>query len=597
MKSKMLMLAALLLFTVQAVFSQSLDDVKKDLYYEHYNTAKQNLDKIISSKPSAEAYYYLGLADIGKENYDSAKADFQKGIQTDAESALNYAGMGAISIVKDKDYNAAKQAFQKAWTMSKGRDFDVLRAILQATALSPKADGHYALDLVTQFKGDRKNRKYEFTAADYTAIGNVYANLPDGGGKAATNYETAEGVDAKYAKAFYEEGNLWDRARQDSLALQFWNSAISADANYSPALYQLFTYYRFRDVNKAKDYLTKYMALSDDKLNAQVNLVDLLYLQKSYQQAIDQANQLMGQPINDPTKTRLYKLIAYSQLAMSDSLDAKKNMDIYFQRQDTDKVLPKDYQFYADVLQKLNQDSLSLVYLNKFVDKDTSTNINFIRKEANNLRESSNFKAAELWYAKLFKMADTSKITAYDYYYRALSKYGAASYGLGTWDDALQTWQTFSKKYPDESIGYYFIGQCQKAQDTTFKGLAIDAYNKYLSMLKPDEMKQKQNILTSIYSYMAGCYETQNNEAKALEYAGKLVGLNPHSAVASNINSSIAYKALKAKDLAKASEYSEKALAINPNNTVAPQVLNYVKQMKDYQEKMKKYNEAKKKNQ
>jgi tetratricopeptide (TPR) repeat protein len=116
-------------------------------------------------------------------------------------------------------------------------------------------------------------------------------------------------------------------------------------------------------------------------------------------------------------------------------------------------------------------------------------------------------------------------------------------------------------------------------------------------MLKPDEMKQKQNILTSIYSYMAGCYETQNNEAKALEYAGKLVGLNPHSAVASNINSSIAYKALKAKDLAKASEYSEKALAINPNNTVAPQVLNYVKKMKDYQEKMKKYNEAKKKNQ
>jgi len=39
------------------------------------------------------------------------------------------------------------------------------------------------------------------------------------------------------------------------------------------------------------------------------------------------------------------------------------------------------------------------------------------------------------------------------------------------------------------------------------------------------------------------------------------------------------------------------ALEINPNNSVAPQVLNYVKQMRDYQEKMKKYNEAKKNSQ
>lgn len=595
MKTKMCLLAALLLFTVQAVFSQSLDDAKKALYYRHYNTAKQSLSQLVSSKPSAEAYYYLGLADMGLEDYQAAKADFQKGIQTDAESALNYVGLGRVAIKSDKDFTAAKQNFQKAWDLSEGRDFNVLRGILNATAESPKADAHYALDLVTQFKDNRKNRKYEFSAADYTAIGNVYANLPDGGGKAATNYEMAESADAKYAQAFYEEGNLWDRAQRDSLALQFWNSAISADANYAPALHQLYSYYRIRDLSKAQDYLNKYMALSDDKLNGQVNLVDVLYLQKNFQQAIDQANQLMGQSINPDTKTRLYKLIAYSQLALGDSLGAKKNMDTYFQQQDPDKVLPRDYQFYADVLQKLNEDSLSLVYLNKYVDTDTSTNLDFIRQEANSLRESNEFKAADLWFDKLFKTADTSQLTMADFYYRAFSKYGAATKGLGSWDDAITYWKKFTDKYPDQPSGYYYIGQCQQAQDTAYKGLAIEAYNTYISKLKPDELKSKANILSVIYSYIAGCYETQGDEAKALEYAGKLLTMDPHSQVASNINSSIAYKALKAKDLAKATDFAQKALAINPNNTVAPQVLDYVKQMKDYQEKMRKYNEAQKK--
>jgi tetratricopeptide (TPR) repeat protein len=593
MKTKMCMLAALLLFTVQAVFSQSLDDAQKALYYEHFNTAKQSLQQIVSSKASAEAYYYLGLADIGLDDLAAAKADFQKGTQADPNSGLNYAGLGRVAILADKDFAAAKQNFQKAWDVSEGRDFNVVRAILNATALNPKADAQFALDLVNQFKENRKNRKYELTAADYTAIGNVYANLPDGGGKAATNFETAQTLDAKFAKAFYEEGNLWDRARQDSLALQFWNNAVNADPNYSPALYQMFTYYRYRDLTKAKDYLNKYMALSDDKVNAQINLVDVLYLQKNYQQAIDQANQLMSK-VNPATQTRLYKLIAVSQLAMGDSLGAKQNMDTYFQKQDTDKVLPFDYKTYADILQKLGQSDESLVYLNKFVDKDTSTNLDFIRQEANSLRESDNFKAADLWFNKLFKLADTTQLTMADYYYRAFSKYAAATKDMGSWDAATESWKSFTDKFPDQPSGYYYIGQCLQAQDTAYKGLAIDAYNNYISKLKPEEVKDKANILKVIYSYMGGCYATQGDEAKAIEYVGKLTEMEPHNTVASNILSGIAYKALQAKDLDKATEFAQKALTVNPDNSVAPQVLNYVKQMKDYQEKMRKYNEAKK---
>lgn len=595
MKARTCLLTALLLFCVQAVFSQSIDDVKKDLYYEHYTTAKQNLQKIISSKATGEAYYLLGLADMGMDDLQAAKADFDKALQTDANAPLAYVGQGRIAIALDKNYAAAKQAFQKAWDLSEGRDFDVLRAILNAAALSPKADNQFALDLVDQFKNNRKNRKYTFTAADYTAIGQAYANLPDGGGKAATSYETAESTDPKYAKSFYEEGNLWDRAKQDSLALQYWTSAVNADANYGPALYQMFTYFRYRDLDKAKDYLNKYMALTDDPTNAKVNLVDVLYLQKNYQQAVDQANQLMGENVSEATKTRLYKLIAVSQLAQGDSLDAKKNMDTYFQKQDTDKILPFDYKTYADIMGKLNNDSMQLIYLNKFVNSDTSTNIPFIRKEAYTLREDGNFKAADLWFNKLFEKADTSQLNMADYYYRAFSKYGAALKGLGSYDSSVEEWKKFIAKYPDQSSGYYWLAQSLKAQDTAYKGLAIDAYNQYLSKLKPDELKDKTEILKIIYSYMAGCYYTQGDEAKATEFTGKLLTLDPHSPVAANVYANMAYKAAQAKDLDKATSGANKALEIDPNNQMAHQVLDYVKQLKDYNLKMQKYNESKKK--
>lgn len=597
MKTRMCMLAALLLLTVQAVFSQSLSDAQKDLYYQRYQTAKKSLQQLVSSKPDANTYYYLGLADMGLDDNNAAKADFQKGLQVDPNSALNYVGMGRIAIAVDKNYTEAKQAFQKAWDLSKGRDFDVVRAILQATALSPKADAQYALDLVEQFKNDRKNRRYELTAEDYTAIGNVYANLPDGGGKAATNYETAEAKDPKYAAAFNAEGDLWDRARQDSLALQDWNNAVAADPGYAPAFYQLGTYYRYRDLSKAQEYLNKYMALSDDPLNAKVNLVDILYLQGNFKQAVEQANDLMNQPVSAATKTRLYKLIAYSDLSEGDSLDAKKNMDTYFKLQDPDKVLPQDYKFYADVLGKLNQDSLQLVYLNKFVNTDTSTNLEFIREEAKKLSGEQNFKAANLWYDKLFKVADTSQLTMADYYYRAFTEYGAAVKGLGSYDKALETWQAFTKRYPDQPSGLYYIGTIQKAQDTTYKGTAIPAFNKYISMLKPDELKssEKKAVLEIIYSYEAGCYATQGQDDKLNEALQKLLGVNPQSTVAANIFANQGYKAAQAKDFEKATALCNKALQVNPGNSTATQVLNYIQQMKAYDAKLKKYEEAKKK--
>jgi len=601
MKKRTGLIAVLLVCMVQAVFAQSLDDAKKNLYYEKFTTAKQQLQQITSSKGDADAYYYLGLADIGLGDYDAAKADFQKGLQADSKSALNTVGMGAIDI-QDKNYDAAKQKFQQAVDLSEGRNFDVIRAILDATSASPKADAQFALDLVTQFKDNKKNRKYTMTAADQVAIGNVYANLPSGGGEAASSYENAQTLDPKYAAAFYEEGNLYDRARQDSLALQYWNSAIAADPNYAPAYNGLFSYYRNRvyqtysldDVNKAQEYLNKYLALTDDKVNAQVNAVDLLFMQRKYQDAVTQAQQLMNTATNDETKTRLYKLMAVSQEQMGDSVDAKQSMDMYFQRQDSDKVVPFDYQLYSDILFKLNQTDLGNQYLQKAVNSDTTSDLAYIRSQAQILREKGNWKGAALWYKKAIDV-NKGAPSSYDYFYYPYSLFVAQDY-----QGAEQGFTTMTQKLPDQPSGYYWLGRSQQAIDTGFTGAAINAYNQYLEKMKTDTSAQGEDHKTQlnyIYSYLGGYYfNTKKDYATAATYAQKLVDeVDPKSPVAQTIYYNLAHYYTSQKDRDNAMLYMNKLQAIDPSNEGLVALQNYWKQLDEYEAKMKKYNEAKKK--
>ncbi len=609
MKMKGCLLAFVLLFTGQAVFSQSLKEAKQDLYYNHYLDAAKALNAMTSpndvnkkfSKNKADeqatVYYYLGVTQMKMDSVDAAAKSFNKAkkIARGKHYAMGLVGLGRIDIA-NKKYDAAKQKFQKAWDKSRGRSIEVLRGILDATALSPDADGDYATSLVKKFKDDRHNSKYEFTAEDYTAVANVYAHQPTGGGKAATNFEFALSKDPNYAKAAYRLGNLWERARQDSLALKRWKEAADVDSKFSPAFLKLFTYYRVRNLDKAENYLNKYMKLTDDKLNAKIYLVDVLYLQKKYQAAIDSANQLMNQPINEETHARLYKLIGVSKMKMEDYQGAKESMDSYFANVKDENIVPFDYKTYADIMKELGNEDERLEYLTKYVDADTSTNVNFIRKTARDLNKDNSFKAAQLWFNKLFEVADSNQLTMADYYYRAKSTYGAALNDIGSYDNAVKGWNAFIKKYPDQPSGYFYKGRTLQMKDTGLVGLANDAYAQYIQKLKEDtsgSLDNKQKTLASIYSYGAKCAANQNDMEKAKTYMSKLLEIDPHNATVANIYGNLALKNLKAKNLAEAKKYANKALSIDENNSVAPQVLDYVKKMQDYQKKMEEYNKKK----
>ncbi|HLR38337.1 MAG TPA: hypothetical protein VK084_09835 [Chitinophagaceae bacterium] len=600
MRKKACLLAVMLLFVGQALFAQSLKDVKQDLYYDQSNAALKAMKDM--GVPGSRSdigiyYYYLGVAQTNLDTLEAAHKSFEtileEGKKRDA--GLAYVGYGRIEVLKG-NYEKAKQYFQKAWDESKGRDMNVLRGIIKATSLDPKADAKFAINLLDEFKNNSRNDKYEFTAEDYTAIGNIYAHQSTGGGKAATSFETALLKDPHYAKAAFKLGNLWERARQDSLALLNWEKAAKADSKFTPVFLKLFTYYRVRDLGKAENYLNKYMKLTDDKLNAKIYLVDVLYLQDKYDEAISKAQDLMKQPIDEKTHTRLYKLIAVSKMKLEDYEAAKKNMDTYFSNVKEEDIKPFDYKTYASIMEKMGNKDKQLEYLSKYVDADTTTNLAFIRKTAEDLSKDDEYKAAKLWYDKLFKIAKDDETTMGDYYYRAKAMYGAAINNIGSYDDAAAAWSTFIEKYPDQPSGYFYKGRTLQMKDTSLSGLGMEAYNQYIAAVKKDSSNDLSNIqstLKNIYSYGAKCAAKQKNMDQAKVYMGKLLEIDPHSTVVANIYSNLALTNLKAKNLDAATQYAKKALSINENDKVAPQVLDYAQQMQEYKKKKAAYEKAK----
>ena len=76
---KIISLFVALLFSGNILFAQTVDEGKRFLYYERYNSAKDVLSKLVNANPgNADAAYWLGQTYLGQEDINGAKAVYQK---------------------------------------------------------------------------------------------------------------------------------------------------------------------------------------------------------------------------------------------------------------------------------------------------------------------------------------------------------------------------------------------------------------------------------------------------------------------------------------------------------------------------------------
>ncbi len=530
-----------MLCVANGAMAQSVEDGLKDLYYGKFQTAKQNLEKAIAAKPTDDrAYYYLGIAELGLENRAGATAAFTKGLAAVPASPLLTAGLGRIDLLSGKNAEA-KQKFETASTATEGRNGDVARAIADANSEIITGDRGYALSTMEKLlnnEGRKKKQMYTATAADYIELGDAYRFLGgENGGKAITAYEKALEVDPNNAEAVMKQGLVNYNARLLQQAIGDWTKATNMDANYAPAYFELYQFYitlkkdQYSPANASK-YLQKYVEVSDpsDKSKNEYYLAALSFLQKDYDGAISKAKALLA-TANDVYKGKLTLLAADAHLQKGDSLTAKQLMDDRVKAIGEDKLEALDFKLLSAIYGKLKHaDSATNAgymaqagnYLEKYAEADTAKDVEKYRAVAESFKDMRNYAKTAYWYGKTLEFKDNPRAIE-DQFFKGVYEYYAQQYGA-----ADSTWADFTAKYPTQANGFYWRGMSNFAVDQQAKeGKAKEPFEKYISMIKPeDEAKSKRN-LTNAYTYMMLYHYNKDDKAAMQPFMDKLVAIDP----------------------------------------------------------------------
>src|SRR5688500_12847529 len=196
MMKRVLSLLVTIVVLGNSLIAQSVDDGKKFLYYERYKSAKDAFEKIIASNPNdINAVYWLGQTLIDMKDSTAAKALYQKSLASNGNAPLLLVGMGQIMLMEGKK-DEARQQFETAINLTKGRDVDVLNAIGLANVKARHGDATYAIEKLNQATQTKKFRN----ANTYLIMGHAYRKLIDGG-NAVTSYNKALEIDPKLAAA------------------------------------------------------------------------------------------------------------------------------------------------------------------------------------------------------------------------------------------------------------------------------------------------------------------------------------------------------------------------------------------------------------
>lgn len=528
------MVAAVLLCNV--AFAQSVDEGKKFFYYEKYNSAKETLEKALAAKPDdVDAAYWLGQTLIELNDIAGARKVYQTALQAKGSEPLLLIGMGHVELLEHKA-NDARQRFETAISLTKGKDIGILNAVGRANADAPDGDAKYAVEKLKQATEVRRFKE----PAVYINMGDAYRKLLDGGA-AVTSYQNALSLDPNLAEAEYKIGKIYvtQGKEQANIFLKHYESAVTLDPAYAPAYYDLYAYWYSRDVNKARDYFAKYKANTDFTPSVEAEEISLVYASGDFKGAIAKADEKL-QKEGEKASPKLYRVKAYAYDKLGDSLNALQNMELFFAKADSSLFLPDNYVKMAEISAKF-PDKLDQAdsYFEKAIQMDTvvKNRVDFATAASNMYKKIGNRARSADWLTRILSI-DTSygKI---ELFYAGWENFYGEKY-----QTADSVFNLYKQKYPDDVQGYYGAFRTKWTVDSTMEqGLPVEDAIKFAELAATDSVKYKSQLLLA-YGYLAGYNANQLKEyEKAIFYLDKMISLDPNNTDAKN-NRDILQKAL-----------------------------------------------------
>lgn len=512
------------------LFAQSIDEGKKFLNYERFESAQGVFQKLVAANPNdVEAVYWLGqtyLQNTDINDTAAAKSLYQKALQANPNAPLLMVGIGEIELMEGKT-NDARNRFETAISLTKKKDLDqTLLAVGRANIDVKAGDAVYAIDKLKQ--AAERNKK---SAEIQVALGDAYRKIIDGA-NATVAYQNALAIDPNDARASFMIGRIFETQGygQEPIYMRYYQDAIKEDPKFAPVYYWLYAYYYQRDVNKAREYLTQYVAVADQDSKNCYAEASLLYVSKLYDQAISKADACITGAGEKPYPN-LYGLKAYAYDKLGDSANAKKYFEEFFAKVNPDKIGPADYANYGRVLLKFpGQEALAVANIDKAIALDTvpAKKLEYVKDIAKSLYDQNKFLQAGQWYGKILNLnPNYGKV---DLYYA-----GYADYRGGSYKSADSVFSLYQQKFPDDAFGWYMGARSKEGIDTSGQlSLAKSDYEKVIAIADTatDKAPLKSYIIPSYRYMVAYYYNIKHDKDSAVIFNNKILVVDPGDATA-----------------------------------------------------------------
>ena len=472
----------------------------KFLNYEKNNSAKDAFQKAYDANPKdPQSIYWLGQALLSQSGNEPTKADiqvakslYQKGLQEIGSDAWLLVGMGHIEILEKGDMNSVKQKFEQAITATtetKGKNKGkpnpaILNAIGRSNAevASNLGDHNYAIDKLKQAS------TIDLASADIMInLGINYLKLGgENGGDAVKAYQEAVTRDPKNAYAMYRIGKIYQSQNNKDLFESSFNNSIAADPAFPLSYFAFYQYYSEKDVNKAKEYLDKFVATADKDPRNDYFLAEYLFRAQKNAESLTKIKEIEAS-VGLASVPRLSILAAMNYDRLNDSVQAKANIEKFFSMAPTDKIVPEDYELAVKVFSKFKgSESQAVAYIEKALTNDTSkvNKLNYMSQASDMFGKAKMYPEQVLWIQKRLDLKGF--MTEADHY--GLT---SASMNVKDYPKTIQIAINYLVAYPDKPQPYTFLKRASLAADPdTSKGIAI-ANLQYMNTMYATVSKEK----------------------------------------------------------------------------------------------------------
>ena len=332
---------------------------------DNYNASRKDIAKEIltntlndSSTDKAISFYYLGNIAFDEGNIAEAKANYEKGMQTNAAYAYNYIGLGKVAL-KQGDKSTAKKFFDQALKTDK-KNTELIANVARAYwNVDPVA---YAKDIDKLIQEAFKKSKNTEPAV-YMLQGDMVA--AENPGEAAGLYEMAINMDKDKGnvnrEAYVKYAHVYD-VHNRPLVIEKLEELNQLEPNSGLAQRELAEqYYNNRQYGKAWKSYEKYVKNPNHFQKDELRYAGLLTSAGEYQQSIEWANKILNQ---DPTAYTMYRILMlnYSNLK-NDSLTID-NAGKLFNYPGAEPVF-NDFKVYSKALNNLKRSPEAVVVLKK----------------------------------------------------------------------------------------------------------------------------------------------------------------------------------------------------------------------------------------